>query len=67
MLILTRKSKQSIHIGDNIVLRVLKTARGSVQIGIEAPRDVRILRDDVRNADVFELPAHSLPEGVGCD
>ena len=60
MLILTRKSKQSIHIGDNIVLRVLKTARGSVQIGIEAPQDVRILRDDVRNADVFEIRSEPL-------
>lgn len=44
MLILTRKRDDSIKIGEDIVVRVMRTARGSVKIGIEAPASVRIVR-----------------------
>lgn len=63
MLILTRKRQQSIQIGDNIVLRVLKTGRSTVQIGIEAPREIRILRDDVKPDSTTPQPVAEGPIG----
>ena len=37
MLVLTRKATETIQIGDGIVIKVIKTGRGSVKIGIDAP------------------------------
>lgn len=47
MLVLTRKRSEKIHIGDNIVIKVIKSGRNSVKIGIEAPDDVRVLRAEL--------------------
>jgi carbon storage regulator len=47
MLVLSRKCGQSITIGDDIVITVVRLGRGNVQIGIEAPGHVRILRQEV--------------------
>lgn len=47
MLVLTRKLKQQIHIGDNITISVLAINGGKVRIGIDAPRDVRIVRQEL--------------------
>lgn len=47
MLILTRKRNDSIRIGENIVVRVMRTAKGSVKIGIEAPDSMRIVRGEL--------------------
>ena len=47
MLVLTRKRDETIKIGSDIVIRVMKTAKGSVKIGIEAPDSVRILRGEI--------------------
>ena len=47
MLVLTRKPAEMIRIGDDIVIKVIKTSKGSVKIGIEAPDDVRVLRGEL--------------------
>lgn len=47
MLVLTRKKSQMIQIGDNIVVKVIQTGRGSVKIGVDAPADVRVLRGEL--------------------
>ncbi len=47
MLVLSRKVGQSIVIGDQIVITIVRLGRGSVQIGVEAPPHVRILRQEV--------------------
>ncbi|MBU0597114.1 carbon storage regulator [Patescibacteria group bacterium] len=47
MLTLTRKIGESIRIGDNVVIVVKKIGRNHVQIGIEAPRDIKILREEL--------------------
>ena len=47
MLILTRKRDDSIKIGEDIVIRVMRTGKGSVKIGIEAPASVRIVRGEL--------------------
>jgi carbon storage regulator len=47
VLVLTRKSSQSIMIGDDIEVSVLAVAGDKVRIGIEAPRAVPVLRREV--------------------
>ncbi len=50
MLVLTRKPGEKILIGDDIVITVLDTRGDSVRIGIDAPRGVKIQRDEVVRA-----------------
>ena len=47
MLVLTRKSRQSIMIGDDIEVSVLSIMGEKVRIGIQAPRDVPVFRKEV--------------------
>jgi carbon storage regulator len=47
VLVLTRKSSQSIMIGDDIEVSVLAITGDKVRIGIEAPRAVPILRREI--------------------
>lgn len=48
MLILSRKAGESILINDSVCVKVLHTKRGSVRLGIEAPREVPVVRDELR-------------------
>jgi carbon storage regulator len=50
MLILTRKRQQSIVINDAIVLTVLSVDGDRVKLGIAAPSDVTVLREEVQRA-----------------
>ena len=47
MLVLTRKSNQSIMIGDEIEVSVLAIMGEKVRIGIEAPRSIPVFRKEV--------------------
>lgn len=47
MLILTRKQNESVIIGDDIKVTVLGTKGQDVKIGIEAPEDVKIWREEI--------------------
>lgn len=47
MLVLTRKSNQSIMIGDEIEVSVLAVMGEKVRIGIQAPRDIPVFRKEV--------------------
>ncbi|WIE80892.1 carbon storage regulator [Curtobacterium sp. MCSS17_016] len=50
MLVLKRKAGEKILIGDDIVITVLDNRGDGVRIGIEAPKGIRILRDEVLRA-----------------
>lgn len=50
MLVLTRKAGEKILIGDDIVITVLEARRDGVRIGIDAPRGVKIQRDEILRA-----------------
>lgn len=50
MLVLTRRSNQRIVIGDDIVITVLDIKGDSVRLGIDAPRSVRVHREEVHQA-----------------
>lgn len=47
MLVLTRKLGEGLVVGQNINLKVLEIHKNQIKIGIEAPADVRIYRDEV--------------------
>lgn len=47
MLVLSRKLGEKIVIGDNIVVTVVKIDRNQVRIGIEAPHEVSIHREEI--------------------
>jgi carbon storage regulator len=47
MLVLTRKSNQSIMIGDEIEVSVLSVMGEKVRIGIQAPQDVPVFRKEI--------------------
>ena len=47
MLVLTRKSNQSIMIGDQVEVSVLSIMGEKVRIGIQAPRDIPVFRKEV--------------------
>ena len=47
MLVLTRKSNQSIMIGDDIEVSVLSVMGEKVRIGISAPREIPVFRKEV--------------------
>ncbi len=47
MLVLTRKSNQSIMIGDDIEISVLSVMGDKVRIGIQAPQDVPVFRTEI--------------------
>jgi len=48
MLILSRKTDEEIIIGDDIVIRITDIAKGTVKIGIEAPRETIVLRGELK-------------------
>jgi carbon storage regulator CsrA len=50
MLVLTRKATEQIQIGDSVVITILRVKGQSVRIGIEAPRDVRVMRAELPTA-----------------
>lgn len=59
MLVLTRKPGQRILFSNGIVITVCQTKTGSVRLGIEAPKDVKILREELQEAGLCTTPSAS--------
>ena len=53
MLVLTRRKNQSIVIGDQIIVTVLEVKGDQIRLGITAPRDVQVYREELL-ADLTE-------------
>jgi carbon storage regulator len=47
MLVLTRKPEESIQIGENITVTIIKVNGKAVRVGIDAPDDIRIIRSEL--------------------
>jgi carbon storage regulator len=62
MLVLTRKTNQSIMIGDEIEVSVLAVSGDKVRVGISAPRDVPVFRKEVYLAIQEERVASATQE-----
>ncbi len=60
MLVLSRKKSEQIQIGENITITVIKVKGSAVQIGIDAPNHVKILRSEL----AFDPPAAPVPATV---
>jgi carbon storage regulator CsrA len=52
MLVLTRKLQEQIRIGNDIVITVLEFRGSSIRLGIEAPRDVRVMREELPRREI---------------
>lgn len=59
MLILVRKVQQGIWIEGNIWVKVLSVERDRVKLGIEAPTDIKVMRQELFS----ELPNPAVPDG----
>ncbi len=57
MLILTRKIDQSIIIQDDITIVVLGVERDRVKLGIQAPAEVAVLREELYTAEAKQTPS----------
>ncbi|MCC7474586.1 MAG: carbon storage regulator [Pirellulales bacterium] len=51
MLVLSRKESQRIRLGDSIVITIVKISGDKVRVGVEAPNDVLVLRDELEPHD----------------
>jgi carbon storage regulator len=50
MLVLSRQENEQIRLGDSIVLTVVRVHGDRVRLGIEAPRDVQVLREELQQS-----------------
>ena len=51
MLVLSRKERQRIRLGDNITVTIVRLTGDQVRLGIDAPRDIRVLREELEPHD----------------
>lgn len=54
MLVLSRKEGERLRLGESIVLTVVKLNGDKVRLGIEAPSDMLVLRDELERIEVGE-------------
>ena len=59
MLVLSRRESQRIRVGDSVVVTIVKIAGDKVRVGIEAPSEVLVLRD--------ELEPHGVAASLGIE
>ncbi|MDY0123852.1 carbon storage regulator CsrA [Sulfurimonas sp.] len=56
MLVLSRKTDEAIVVGDDIVIKIISIDKGVVKLGIEAPKNISIVRqellEDVKDANI---------------
>lgn len=55
MLVLSRKEKERVKLGDEITVTIVRVAGDKVRLGIEAPKEIRVLRDEL-------IPYNTTPE-----
>ena len=63
MLVLTRKPRQNIVIGDDIVINVVEVQGDNVRLAIDAPRNVKIYRGEIYSAIQDENKSAAAPMG----
>jgi carbon storage regulator len=56
MLVLSRKETQRIRVGDSVVVTIVKVSGDKVRVGIEAPSDMLVLRDELEPWDTIKSP-----------
>jgi carbon storage regulator len=61
MLILSRRPGESVTIGDDVIVTVVSVSGNQIRLGITAPREVRVLREEIYNAMREEDQAAGCP------
>jgi carbon storage regulator len=65
MLVLSRKVGERILIGENIAITVVRIGQGGVRIGIDAPNDLVVVREELADESALSAsgdePAHKRP------
>lgn len=70
MLVLTRRVEESVMVGEDIVITILGIEGDRVKLGINAPRDVAILRDELvaavhqQNLAAIRFSEHAAPDSI---
>ena len=65
MLVLSRRVGESVMIGDDVVLTVVEVRGDIVRLGIDAPRDVKVHREEVyREVEAANRAAATSPDGL---
>ena len=69
MLVLSRKEKEEIHIGNNVTITILRVKGHSVRIGINAPKDIRVIRGELQQPNEMDssVDERSRPAGKTAD
>lgn len=57
MLVLSRKESERIKLGDSIILTVVRVSGDKVRLGIDAPSDMLVLRDELEPHDFPKIAA----------
>lgn len=57
MLVITRKKDEGLFVGDDIKITVVELSKDRVRIGIEAPDNVKIVRNELRDTEKFNVQA----------
>jgi carbon storage regulator CsrA len=60
MLVLTRKIQQQIKIGEQVTITILRVKGQTVRVGIEAPRDVRVIRGELPSGSDMPGGSHAV-------
>ena len=64
MLVLSRKTGESLQIGERIKITVVKLSGNRVRIGIDAPHDVHIRREELEDWSDLSFDSNPLPDEV---
>jgi carbon storage regulator len=56
MLVLSRKESERIRLGDSIIVTIVRVSGDKVRLGIEAPPDILVLRDELRPLAQAQTP-----------
>ena len=64
MLVLSRKLNERIVIGDNIVITLVDVGHNKARIGIEAPKDMRVDREEVAKLRAAGIPPSTHPDRI---
>ena len=67
MLVLTRKLGEVIRVGDDVTVRVLEVKGNQVRLGVDAPAEVRIYREEIYGAIRKENEKAAVREGDSLD
>lgn len=64
MLVLSRKESQRIRLGDSIVVTIVKISGDKVRVGIEAPSDILVLRDELEPRGTAGVSSSAAPAPI---